>query len=400
MKKIVDYTEEYTGKIELPKKYKQLLGYLEIRESNAEKYMAEHNGWFFCSQKEMCENTGIPERTINRLLKTFVKEGLLLRQSGHRGFASEYKILYCHGLLLESGRLDKITTMADQDCQNHCNYTDEETVIEKVADQDCQVNKSGRPFTLTSNNNLNKQSITKSSNSTHEVDLVFRFVLDFLEAGSREEAIGIYKDYISTHTLQDEERDFLVSYTSKVGDLKGWHKKHMQFKVEDVNRRIADVDEEMNHILNTKFAHHSRIADERNRDMSMGIFIDYDVKEAYKQFESLRPGIVGLKQKWISDRWQNYLKTIEEGKKQPVQVPQGKKLSDEEKEQLSTIYKDVLVSFIGRGLSATEAVSKVFCLGDETRIDADEFVGTLELTPQQHTIQTLQSISLADEDWV
>lgn len=162
-KKIEDYTADFTGNIQVPMKYKQLLGFLEIRESNAEKYMVEHNGWFFCSQKEMCEATGIPERTVNRLLKAFVKEGLLLRQSGHRGLASEYKITYCHGVSSESGRLDKITTMADQDCQNHCNYTDEEIVIEKVADQDCQVNKGGRPFTL-STSSIDKSISEENTN--------------------------------------------------------------------------------------------------------------------------------------------------------------------------------------------------------------------------------------------
>lgn len=197
------------------------LGYLEFISAQFTDYRKEHDGWFYADQKHILSETEMSLSTWKRCVRRYINDGLIEYKHGDRtengAMSSEFKLLWniTEVDIYNKGVKQGVQTLQHTDNQRGSN--------------DNILNGNN---TVTPQNTENRKKNSEVKNNNSYIDLkdeknfedLKRFVLRFIDTTSRAEAIELYKDYTQTHTLQEDEMEFLATYTSKVADVKGWEK--------------------------------------------------------------------------------------------------------------------------------------------------------------------------------
>ena len=131
--------------VQLPKIYRHLSGNeLKVFVTMFDQWsmMKNEDGWYYRSQKQLCEDTGLTDRTLRDIIKKFVEKGVIFTTTYNDGVkmatynkANEYKI-----------NMKKVVEMS------------KEKVVKKV--------KEGGNFYHPSNNKENKNKIYNINTST------------------------------------------------------------------------------------------------------------------------------------------------------------------------------------------------------------------------------------------
>ena len=131
--------------VQLPKIYRHLSGNeLKVFVTMFDQWsmMKNEDGWYYRSQKQLCEDTGLTDRTLRDIIKKFVEKGVIFTTTYNDGVkmatynkANEYKI-----------NMEKVVEMS------------KEKVVKKV--------KEGGNFYHPSNNKENKNKIYNINTST------------------------------------------------------------------------------------------------------------------------------------------------------------------------------------------------------------------------------------------
>lgn len=131
--------------VQLPKIYRHLSGNeLKVFVTMFDQWsmMKNEDGWYYRSQKQLCEDTGLTDRTLRDIIKKFVEKGVIFTTTYNDGVkmatynkANEYKI-----------NMEKVVEMS------------KEKVVKKV--------KEGGNFYHPSNNKENKNKIYNTNTST------------------------------------------------------------------------------------------------------------------------------------------------------------------------------------------------------------------------------------------
>lgn len=257
--KQTDYTVCYTGTKKLKRDYRQFIGFLEFFEAGKSDYRKEHDNFFYVDLDTIAKETGISRRSIATYVNIFSAEGemkMLDKHEGKKGQSNHYRLTYEHKERITHAMSDEMSAkvQAEIECKNKCksecksdendtfesecknsyNPTDyqEETTneskckSEKLALKNIEYRIKKLEDSIKNKEVINMNSVIEkgSIDVTREKNQqeLNCFVLSFLGCSSRAEGIELYKDFTKTHKLQDEEMEFLATYTSKVGEIKGW----------------------------------------------------------------------------------------------------------------------------------------------------------------------------------
>ncbi|MBQ2174979.1 MAG: hypothetical protein II453_07935 [Alphaproteobacteria bacterium] len=257
--KQTDYTVCYTGEKKLKRDYRQFFGFLEFFEAGKSDYRKEHDNFFYVDLDTIAKETGISRRSIATYVNIFSVDGemkMLDKHEGKKGQSNHYRLTYEHKERITHAMSDEMSAkvQAEIECKNKCksecksdeNYTfesecknsynptdyQEETTneskckSEKLALKNIEYRIKKLEDSIKNIKSLEMESciINSSIDVTSEKNLkdLNCFVLSFLGCSSRAEGIELYKEFTKTHKLQDDEMEFLATYTSKVGEVKGW----------------------------------------------------------------------------------------------------------------------------------------------------------------------------------
>lgn len=257
--KQTDYTVCYTGEKKLKRDYRQFFGFLEFFEAGKSDYRKEHDNFFYVDLDTIAKETGISRRSIATYVNIFSVDGemkMLDKHEGKKGQSNHYRLTYEHKERITHAMSEEMSAkvQAEIECKNKCksecksdeNYTfesecknsynptdyQEETTneskckSEKLALKNIEYRIKKLEDSIKNIKSLEMESciIDSRIDVTSENNLkdLNCFVLSFLGCSSRVEGIELYKEFTNTHTLQDDEMEFLATYTSKVGEIKGW----------------------------------------------------------------------------------------------------------------------------------------------------------------------------------
>ena len=279
--KQTDYTVCYTGEKKLKRDYRQFFGFLEFFEAGKSDYRKEHDNFFYVDLDTIAKETGISRRSIATYVNIFSVDGemkMLDKHEGKKGQSNHYRLTYEHKERITHAMSDEMSAKveAEIECKNKCksecksdendtfesecknsyNPTDyqEETTneskckSEKLALKNIEYRIKKLEDSIKNKEVRNMNSVIEKgfidvTREKNQQDLNC-FVLSFLGCASRDEGIELYKEFTKTHKLQDDEMEFLATYTSKVGEVKGW-------KQTTTNNTSSEDTEELNGNVNT-----------------------------------------------------------------------------------------------------------------------------------------------------
>lgn len=249
-----------------------VLGYLEFVTPQFSHQITEHDGWFFAQQARIINETGVNERSLQRYLNKFVADGLIEYHAGKRTkdgtFSSEFKLNWEYKLLdifedsTSSNTLSEATQLIGDNLKNRIGDKIGDNLNTTLNNNDLQNEFIGDKNTsVTSEYRIQKSEVRIKNKEVRNMNSVIEkgsidvtreknlkdlncFVLRFLDTVSRVEGIELYRDFVNTHKLQDDEMEFLATYTSKVGEVKGW-------KQTTTNNTSSEETEELNGNVNT-----------------------------------------------------------------------------------------------------------------------------------------------------
>lgn len=242
----------------LTKKAKLQLALMKFYSDGFTDYEEKNEGWFYRSFELLKEETGInSNHTISANIKLFKKLGLLevkqeyITRNGKGAKVNYYRFADKKTALTRNQNCTDITTMNTNVLQQNCTDMKNQNCTDIKNEIALTKNAPTSDFVTTLKNNELQENCTdmKNQNCTIDIDIekdkekeslisnslidvtsennlkdLNCFVLSFLGCSSRAEGIELYKEFTKTHKLQDDEMEFLATYTSKVGEVKGWTK--------------------------------------------------------------------------------------------------------------------------------------------------------------------------------